>query len=101
MRVRIYQPAKNAMQSGQAKSESWLIESLPQSNRKPDLLMGWVSSADVQRHVRLKFKSQEDALNYAKKQGWMYDLIAPKRKTTKIKAYADNFAFDRQLRWTH
>ncbi|MFN3294897.1 MAG: ETC complex I subunit, partial [Gemmobacter sp.] len=63
MRARIYQPARNAMQSGTAKTRDWVLEFAPADAREIDPLMGWTSSADTQRQVRLRFPSQEAALD--------------------------------------
>ena len=61
MRARIYQPARNAMQSGVAKTRQWVLEFAPSSPREVDPLMGWTSSEDTQAQVRLKFDSKEAA----------------------------------------
>ena len=45
MRARIYQPAKTAMQSGTAKTTTWVLEFAPASAREVDPLMGWTSSS--------------------------------------------------------
>ncbi|WP_439103629.1 NADH dehydrogenase ubiquinone Fe-S protein 4, partial [Celeribacter marinus] len=47
MRARIYQPARNAMQSGQAKTKEWVLDFAPASARDIDPLMGWTSSSDT------------------------------------------------------
>ena len=65
MSARIYQPARNAMQSGQAKSGDWILEFLPAEAKSLDPLMGWTSSGDMNSQVKLKFNSKEAALEYA------------------------------------
>ena len=100
MQVRIYKPAKTAMQSGQAKTKEWLLESEP-TPKEIDPLMGWTSSRDTMGQVRLYFASKEEAIAQAEKQGWQYTLDEPKSRAIKPKAYADNFAFTRVGRWTH
>ena len=54
MLVRIYQPARNAMQSGTAKTKGWVLEFPPSGTREVDPLMGWTSSSDTQSQVRLR-----------------------------------------------
>ena len=44
MRARIYQPSRNAMTSGMAKTRKWVLEYAPASAREVDPLMGWTSS---------------------------------------------------------
>ncbi len=69
MRVRIYQPARNAMQSGTAKTRDWLLV-FPQADaREIDPLMGWTSSDDTQSQVRLRFASRKQAEDYARRKG--------------------------------
>lgn len=95
MDVRIYQPAKSAMQSGRGKSKQWVLEYPPATPRRNDALMGWVGSEDTQRQVILRFDSRDDAVSYAKDHGLRYRVIEPKARTVKPKTYADNFRFDK------
>ncbi|HAT34799.1 MAG TPA: ETC complex I subunit, partial [Rhodospirillaceae bacterium] len=55
MHVRIFRPAKTAMQSGRAKTKDWLLVFEPQDRATPDPIMGWNGSADTRRQVRLEF----------------------------------------------
>ena len=101
MHVRIYKPAKTAMQSGRAKAKDWLLVFEPRDRSTPDPIMGWNGSADTNRQVRLEFDSQDAAVEYAKSQGYTYTVSAAKERKIKPKAYADNFAFHRRQPWTH
>lgn len=103
MRARIYQPARNAMQSGTAKTRQWVLEFAPASPREVDPLMGWTSSEDTQTQVRMTFDSREAALDYAKDHGIETTVIDPKTRKPNIRArgYAENFAVDRRSPWTH
>jgi len=101
MLARIYRPAKNAMQSGVAKTKDWVLEFEPASARKPDPLMGWTSTTDMNGQVRLTFDTQEEAVAYANHHGIAFQLFQPKAPRKIIKAYADNFAFQRKQPWTH
>ena len=94
-RVRIYRPAKTAMQSGTAKTRSWVLEYEPATAREPDPLMGWASADDTLNEVRLSFESLDDAVAFAKKRGLDYTVIPPKQSTIRPKSYADNFRYDR------
>lgn len=89
--ARIYQRPKNAMQSGRARTDQWLLEFAPGEAKRPDPLTGWAGSGDTREQVRLKFASADDAVAYAEKQGWAYAVVpAPERKL-KLQAYSDNF----------
>jgi hypothetical protein len=101
MLARIFRPAKNAMQSGKAKSRDWVLTFEPASARLPDPLMGWQQSADMNGQVVLSFETQEEAVAYAQKHGIAFQLFDAKAAKPIIKAYADNFAFNRKQPWTH
>ena len=101
MVARIFKPARTAMQSGKAKSQEWVLEFEPASARRPDPLMGWTQSTDVDGQVRLHFDTSEEAVRYAQAHGIAFQLIDPKPAKRIIKAYSDNFAFNRKVPWTH
>lgn len=103
MRARIYRPARNAMQSGTAKTRDWVLEFSPAQARRIDPLMGWSSSADMESQVKLRFDSQEAAETYARSHGIDYVLLQPKsrRPNLRPRGYAENFAPDRRQVWTH
>ncbi|CUH65897.1 hypothetical protein TG4357_02116 [Thalassovita gelatinovora] len=103
MRARIYQPARNAMQSGMAKTRQWVLDYEPAEAREVDPLMGWTSSADTQTQVRLKFDSKEAALDYAKEHGLDAVVLDPHKRKPNLRAggYGENFATNRRAPWTH
>jgi hypothetical protein len=103
MRARIYQPAKTAMQSGTAKTQRWVLEYAPASEREVDPLMGWTSSSDTQSQVRLRFETRQAAEAYATENGIEYDVVEPKPRKAVIRprGYGENFATDRKGAWTH
>jgi hypothetical protein len=101
MLARIFKPAKSAMQSGTAKSKDWVLAFEPASARTPDPLMGWTSTTDMHGEVRLSFDSEADAVAYAQKHGIPFQVTEPKIGKRIIKAYADNFAYNRKQPWTH
>jgi len=101
MTVRIYQPAKNAMQSGRGTARRWLVEHEQSAPRQVEPLMGWTSSADTRQQLRLWFDSREEAVAYCEREGLMYVIEAPRERQVRPKAYADNFAAGRPFPWTH
>jgi hypothetical protein len=101
MLARIYRPAKNAMQSGKAKTKDWVLEFEPASARKPDPLMGWTQSSDMNGQIRLNFETRDEAVAYAQRHEIAFQLFEPKTPKRVIKAYADNFAANRKQPWTH
>ncbi|WP_427965034.1 ETC complex I subunit [Altererythrobacter sp.] len=91
MSARIYQRPKNAMQSGKARTDQWVLEFEQSEARRADPLMGWTGSGDTQSQVRLTFESKDAAKAYAEKYGIAARVHATPPKALKIQAYADNF----------
>ncbi len=101
MTARIYKPAKTAMQSGTAKTRSWVLDYEPAEPKEVEPLMGWTSSGDTRQQVRLRFDSKEEAIAYCERRGIPYQVFDPKQPKRRIIAYADNFAYSRRTPWTH
>jgi hypothetical protein len=93
MEARIYQPAKTATQSGRANTRRWILEFEPQERLGRDHLMGWTSSRDTLRQVRLRFDTKEEAIAYAERHGIAYSVSEPRRYEVRPKSYADNFRY--------
>jgi ETC complex I subunit conserved region len=91
MPARIYQRPKNAMQSGKALLDQWILEFAPAEARKADPLMGWAGSSDTQSQVQLTFDSAEAAQAYAARHGIAAEVHATPPRRLKLQAYADNF----------
>ena len=91
MPARIYQPPKNAMQSGRARSDGWVLEFVPAEAKQPDPLMGWAGSGDMNQQVVLSFVSAAEAEVYAARHGIEARVIPTPPRKLKIQAYADNF----------
>ncbi len=103
MRARIYRPARNAMQSGTARTTAWVLDFAPAEARVQDPLMGWTGSGDTQIQVKLRFTTQAEAEGYAKAQGIDYVVQQPKERAANIRTqgYGENFATNRRQVWTH
>lgn len=91
MTARIYQQPKNAMQSGRALTERWVLEFEQAEARRADPLMGWTGSSDTQAQVRLTFPDKDAAKAYAAKHGIAARVHATPPRSLKLQAYADNF----------
>lgn len=89
---RIYQPTKNAMQSGRAKLGTWVLEYEPAEAKKADPLMGWIGSGDMNGQLKLDFPSKELAIEYATKKGLTYRLQTAQSRKIKPKNYSENFS---------
>lgn len=93
--ARIYQPARNTMQSGKGKTHHWVLEFDPAAARTIDPLMGWTSSGDTLQQLQLRFDTLEQAEAFAKRQGLVYRVEAARKRALRIQNYADKFAWDR------
>jgi hypothetical protein len=89
--ARIYQRPKNAMQSGRARTDGWVLDFEPGEAKQPDPLTGWAGSGDTREQVRLGFPTQEAAIAYAEREGLAFTVIAAPERKLKLQAYADNF----------
>ena len=92
--ARIYSPAKTAMQSGTAKTKSWVLDFEQASPKAVEPLMGWTSSSDMRQQIRLRFDTKDEAIAYCEHNGIPYrvfDPNPPKRRwpccTTIFKAW--------------
>ncbi|KAJ8119194.1 hypothetical protein ONZ43_g3811 [Nemania bipapillata] len=93
--VRIYQPSKPATQSGTWGAHHWRMDwdILPKGHRWENPLMGWQSSGDFMQGTRLEFKSKDEAIRFAEKQGYEYFVQEPNTRAFTPKAYANNFLY--------
>ena len=57
--------------------------------------------ADTARQVRVRFPDRESAIAYAEAHGIDFQVMEPKTRRVRPRAYADNFAFTRNGAWTH
>lgn len=101
MPARIYKPAKTAMQSGKAKTQSWRLEFEQEAPRSVEPLMGYTSSADMKQQLRLTFPTKEAAIEYAERNSIAFTVFEPHEPRRRTIAYADNFRYNRIGQWTH
>jgi NADH dehydrogenase (ubiquinone) Fe-S protein 4 len=91
--VRIYQPARSAMQSGTFNTRYWKLRFEPQETWE-NPLMGWISSADANQALQLNFDSKEAAIRFAEKNGWKWVVFEPHLPFLKRKSYGENFRYE-------
>ena len=101
MLARIFKPAPTAMQSGKAASVRWVLEWEPEVPPRIDPLMGYTSSYDTKRQIRLEFDNREEAVAYAERSKIPYQVFEAHEREPKKLSYADNFRFGRPQPWTH
>ncbi len=93
MDVKIFRPSKNTLQSGRAGRKYWLMESIDKGDFSVEPLMGWTKSNNTQKQVHLKFNSSEDAIIFAKNNGWNYSVMPDNKRRVKPRNYGDNFKY--------
>ena len=91
MSARIYQQPKNAMQSGKANSNKWILEYMPSDRKVADPLTGWAGSCDTDQQIKLQFDNLQAAQTYCKDNDIAHDILATPHKRLKIQSYSDNF----------
>jgi NADH dehydrogenase (ubiquinone) Fe-S protein 4 len=72
---------------------------LSKGHRWENPLIGWQSSGDFMQGTHLNFKSKEDAIRFAEKQGYEYFVQEPNSRKIIPKVYANNFLWsDKKLK---
>jgi len=89
-KAKIYIPAKSSMQAGRGKEKTWILE-FETKDPHTNTLMGWESSSDTLKEVKLKFATKDKAVDYAVSNNIDFSIIEPKKKTFVIKSYEENF----------
>lgn len=89
--ARIYQRPKNAMQSGRARTDMWMLDFAPAEAKQPDPLTGWAGSGDTREQIKLSFPTLAAAQAYAEREGLAFTVIPAPTRTLKLQTYADNF----------
>ncbi|XP_034946923.1 NADH dehydrogenase [ubiquinone] iron-sulfur protein 4, mitochondrial [Chelonus insularis] len=97
--VRIFQPAKNAMQSGTDNINHWRID-FDTRERWENPLMGWCSTGDPLSNVNVQFTSVEEAIAHCEKMRWKYYIQKPNAHEPKPRSYGTNFSWDKRTRVT-
>lgn len=101
MFAKIYQPSRNAMQSGMKNTRYWVLEFTGPDRRVLDPLTGTTTSTNTLKQLDLKFETKEDAIAYAKARNIPYQVTQKPARKRISRSYAENFDFDRKLPWTH
>ncbi|XP_048359939.1 NADH dehydrogenase [ubiquinone] iron-sulfur protein 4, mitochondrial [Sphaerodactylus townsendi] len=96
-RAHIFVPARNAMQAGVNNTKKWKME-FDTRERWENPLMGWASSADPMSNLFLTFATKEEAIAFAEKNGWSYDVQERRIPKPKSKSYGANFSWNKRTR---
>ncbi|XP_038621874.1 NADH dehydrogenase [ubiquinone] iron-sulfur protein 4, mitochondrial [Tachyglossus aculeatus] len=96
-KVQIFVPARNNMQSGVNNTKKWKME-FDTRERWENPLMGWASTADPLSNMTLFFRTKEEAVDFAEKNGWSYDVQERRIPKPKSKSYGANFSWNKRTR---
>lgn len=92
MKILIYRQAKSAMQSGKLNCKKWLATPIEETNsRSINELTRWVSCNNTQTQLKFEFPNKEEAIKYAIKNNFEYEVVEPQEFKIKPKSYAENF----------
>ena len=91
MIVKIFKPAKTAMQSGKAKTRHGQLQVMDDSIQAKDPLIGYHGGSSTKNQIKLHFQTRDDAINFAKSKNYDYEVIEPSARKVIKKSYADNF----------
>jgi NADH dehydrogenase (ubiquinone) Fe-S protein 4 len=69
---------------------------LQKGHRWQNPLIGWESSADYMQGTHMNFKTKEDAILFAQKQGYEYFVQEPNVRKFGPKVYASQFTHSSQ-----
>jgi hypothetical protein len=53
--------------------------------------MGWESSTDTLSELKLEFSTKKSAIDYAKRNKIIFEIIEPNQRKILKKSYSDNF----------
>jgi len=79
----------------------WVLEFMGKSSGAIDPLTGNKRSTNMRSQLELKFDTLEEAVAYAKANDIPHQVVQSQKMKRIPRSYADNFAFDRKLPWTH
>ena len=63
--------------------------------------MGWTSIDDTSGQVRMEFDTQEQAVEFAKREGIAFRVEPTHERKRLVKSYSANFDANRKQPWTH
>lgn len=79
------------MQSGVKNTKKWLMLPIEKNIRSVNPITGWISASDTSSQLRFEFPSKDEAINFAQKNKWEFEVEEPQRSSIKPKSYASNF----------
>lgn len=79
------------MQSGRAKTKSWVLEFMDPDKKYREPVMGWSATESTSYQTKIYFDSLEEALEYCETKAISPTILSEQEKASIPKSYADNF----------
>ena len=92
--VLIYQEEKSVMQSANHNPMKWFMEFVNYEESQEQYifnLMNWLGGKDTLKTIKITFYSLEEAVTFAEKNNFTYEVKKPLKRKIKPKSYASNF----------
>lgn len=93
LRVRLRARGRSPLQAGKRR-DRWALTFEPLDGVFIEPLMGWTSARDPLRGLKLTFSTREQALAFARRQGWPVDEVPAHEAKRPRQTYADHFRLD-------
>lgn len=93
----IYKPCKNVMQSGFGNTKNWVFLVVSDIDNNKNNIMSWSSCYDTSKQTKLFFTTSQEAIDYAKKHGYTYEITNDLDVKREKKFYSVNFTKDLNL----
>ena len=91
LKFMIFKPAKSSMQSGLSKTKKWCLASKDVENTFLSSRFCWTGSSNSHKKILLFFDNKINAIRFAEKNNYDYEIIEPKKRKILKKSYASNF----------
>ena len=90
-KVTIYRPRSSVNTQGSCSGKKWIIKFECDSSKFTYDLMKWTGSKDMSSELKLTFETKEQAIEFANKKKWSYQIQDDYTKKIIKKNYAENF----------
>ena len=90
-KILIFKPSKSAMQSGLSNTKRWCLKNNEIDKTYISSRFCWTGSFNPEKQITIFFDRLDDAIKFAKKNKYDYDIIKPNKRKIVKKSYAENF----------
>ncbi len=87
----IFKPSKSAMQSGLSNTKRWCLRNNEIDKTYMSSRFCWTGSSNPERQIKIFFDNLDNAIKFAEKNNYDYDIVKPNKRKIVKKSYAENF----------